>query len=723
MRTRLIALLGATALVTTTIQLSPAGSPSAEGVDAPSMDVGGDAMMYPAYSPAISRYAVHPGPDGSVRVDVTGAAQVWFDGVPDADGTATFTGLTPGEEISVFLDTGAGRRTHALYVLPEGFPTLEATSTGATLTPGNIALTLDRFDSTSPKFETIVDRHGVPVYTHPRAGRSMDLKLAANGRLTVHRRPTTTQGRTGGALVELDDQFNEVRRHETAGLVDTDDHDSLLLPDGSVWLLAYEHNATTGLVDSVVQHLDPEGNVVWDWSSAPFALETVTPENPDYAHANSLDVRPNGDVLVSFRHLSSVFLIRPGAGSGTEEDEVVWKLGGRDSDFTFPTGDVGPCAQHSATILPESGNVLMFDNGSGGAYFNNLCVDQTDPDGDPVERPTSRVVEFELSSLPSGEAKGVAAVERTYGDTDRFAFFMASARQLETGNILIGWASAPPWMATETDATGDTIWRLGEVRPEIDPPRPYLPYRAALVPERDGFDPQVVLDGPADGLTVTQGSVVPVEFSCTDRGGSTLRSCDGPSGRRLDTTTAGTRTWSVTARDGSGRTTTRTRSYTVAAAPSAPTPTAPTPPQPTAAPLPATPDLSVRVLPRRRWVGTGALAPTVQDVRAGARPRQVVRARVRLINVGDTRGRFRLRAPASVARGQITLSYRSRGRLRTHAVSGRGWRTPAMAPGDRLRVTVRAKGGKAIRKGRHAVRIRAIGEEQRDRVRIVLRAR
>ena len=61
----------------------------------------------------------------------------------------------------------------------------------------------------------------------------LDLKLDGNGRFTVHR-PTTTPDRTGGALVELDDQFQEVARHETVdGLVDTDDHDSLLLPDGS----------------------------------------------------------------------------------------------------------------------------------------------------------------------------------------------------------------------------------------------------------------------------------------------------------------------------------------------------------------------------------------------------------------------------------------------------------------------------------------------------------
>ena len=49
--------------------------------------------------------------------------------------------------------------------------------------------------------------------------------------------------------------------------------------------------------------------------------------------------------------------------SGVDTGEVVWKLGGRDSDFTFPAGDVGPFAQHTARELPN-GNIQMFDNGS-----------------------------------------------------------------------------------------------------------------------------------------------------------------------------------------------------------------------------------------------------------------------------------------------------------------------------------------------------------------------
>lgn len=709
MRTHSWALLGTTVLATATLQLAPGAPSPAAGVDPPALTVTGGARMYPAYSPAISRYGVHAAQDGSVRVEVTGVAEVWFDGVPDPDGTATFTDVVPGDEISVFVGSGSSRRTHALHVLPPGFPTLDSQSTGAPLEPGNLALTLDNLSGgASPRFEAVVDRNGVPVYTRRHSVRALDLKLAANGHFTVHR-PTTTPGRTGGALVELDDRFQELRRYETSGLVDTDDHDSRLLPDGSRWLIAYEPNLATGLIDSVIQHLGPDGSLLWEWTSAPYAGETMLPGDRDYAHINAIDVQPDGDVLASFRNLSAVFLIRPGAVGGA--DEVVWKLGGRDSDFSFPplpdgSADGGPCAQHSASILPN-GNVLVFDNGSSTFFGRPLCVDPADPQRGSVERPSTRVVELALSG-------GTATPVRTYGDTSRFAWFMGSAARMPGGNVLIGWSSAPDSIASETDAQGSTLWRLRDTRVPVDgaTPKPYITYRVALVPARDGFDPEVALDAPADGIAVPQGSDVPVSFSCADRGGSTLQACDGPAGRRLDTSAPGTHTWSVTARDGSGRTTTRTRTYTVIGAPAV------TPP-PVA---PAVPDLSLRV-PRHPWTGAGALHPAVQDVRTSVRRGDVIRATMRLRNVGGTRGRFLVRAPSRLARGRLEVTYLHRGVTRTRAVGGRGWRTPALLPGEALRLQLRVEARASARPGRDALRVTAGSATGRDRVRLVVRVR
>ncbi|UUZ59291.1 hypothetical protein [Nocardioides sp. B-3] len=121
---------------------------------------------------------------------------------------------------------------------------------------------------------------------------------------------------------------------------------------------------------------------------------------------------------------------------------------------------------------------------------------------------------------------------------------MGSAARLPDGHVLIGWSADTAAISSETDSSGTTLWSLSDERWAQDDPQPsaYFSYRAALVPNRDGFDPRVTVDGPADGVTVARGVDVAVSFSCRDTGGSTLQSCDGPVGERLDTTTAGAHT-------------------------------------------------------------------------------------------------------------------------------------------------------------------------------------
>ena len=96
------------------------------------------------------------------------------------------------------------------------------------------------------------------------------------------------------------------------------------------------------------------------------------PDNRDYAHINSIDIQPNGDVVASFRHFSSVWRIA-GARPRRHQRSTTWSGGsaGADSSFSFAPGEGGPCAQHTATVLP-SGNVLMFDNGGNTLFGSSL---------------------------------------------------------------------------------------------------------------------------------------------------------------------------------------------------------------------------------------------------------------------------------------------------------------------------------------------------------------
>ncbi len=84
----------------------------------------------------------------------------------------------------------------------------------------------------------------------------------------------------------------------------------------------------------------------------------------------------------------------------------------------------------------------------------------------------------------------------------------------------------------------------------------------------DTTAPTVSLATPNDGASYTKGEVVKAGYSCADeQGGSGIKSCQGPvpSGSNIDTATAGTKSFAVTATDNAGNTKTVTHSYTVVA--------------------------------------------------------------------------------------------------------------------------------------------------------------
>ena len=348
---------------------------------------------------------------------------------------------------------------HSLVYLPAGFPKMtESVPAAPGTTDSDVLVNLSRYaNDGTPNFEAVLDRRGVPrhVQSFPETEISGDFKPGgAPGHFTVSR-PTSTPGRSGTQLVELDARFHEVRRYETQGLVNTDGHDSLLRADGSRILVAYEPNSQTHLTDAVIQEVDAAGNVVYTWNSAehlsPAAETTTTPGDADYAHLNSIAVMSDGDILASFRHLSAVLKIAWHAHDGFQRGDIVWRLGGRHSDFDFVDDPYpsGPCAQHSATQL-ANGHILIYDNGSVTLGSDpRHCVDPGDPTGPTIERRQSRVTEYALDTTA-----GTATLVWSFQVNGRFTYFAGSARRLANGNTLVGWAAERSATATEVSPQG-----------------------------------------------------------------------------------------------------------------------------------------------------------------------------------------------------------------------------------------------------------------------------
>ncbi|MCR1781549.1 aryl-sulfate sulfotransferase [Nocardioides carbamazepini] len=638
--------------------LAPAPPAGAAGSPEPVVALtvsGAGVALSPVFDPAVSRYAVATTAQTGGRVAVTAttsdpAGVVRVDGAV-VSGPTEVTGLAAGDEVSVTVDDAAGHHAYALVYLPSGFPEITTAVDGPETTEGHVLVTLGTFAAA-------LDRNGVPVYVHDFGQPVADLKPAPHGHYTLMRRLPGPA--SDWDLVELDAQLREVAVSRTVGLVNTDNHDSILRPDGSRLLLAYEPDAGTGFVDAVVQEVDAAGEVVYTWDSGDHLdrAETTAGAASDWAHINSIEILPGGDVLASFRHLSAALRIAWSDHDGYQRGDVVWRFGGRRNDFTFVNDLLGgPCAQHTVSRLPD-GHLLVFDNGSVALGATpSYCLDPGDRLGPTVDRAVTRVTEYELD-----ETTLTATLVHTWDEPGRFAYFAGSARRLAGGNTLVNWAAFQGALVSEVAPDGRVVWELAA--PST------LSYRAekAVVPDR--IDPVVELALPGGGVYEVGETVAP-RVRCTDRGGSTLQSCT-LSATALATGAPGEQSVTLTAVDGAGNTATVQRSYAVVS---------------------AAPAVTVRS--RGAWRAHRTLRlPQRGDVR---------RAVLRLANTSAWPAVLTLRG--SRAGSAYRVRYVVAGRDVTAAVLAGTWRTPLLAPGQdaRVKVVVTRRGARAV--PRRSVRV------------------
>lgn len=204
--------------------------------------------------------------------------------------------------------------------------------------------------------------------------------------------------------VVLDENFNEVRRFNllpfngrtSADPNGLDSHDFILLSDDHyIALGAIEQqvnnipaglNPVTGakVVGTVIQEVN-NGQVLWEWNSTEhpeFYANSVegnsygqSSQPNDYMHCNSMYLdSADGNLVCSFRNQNQVVKIKRNTG------EVMWKLGGKNSDFPITSAQQF-LRQHDASVIQEEGHttIMLVDNGLRGT------------------RESSRILEIELN--------------------------------------------------------------------------------------------------------------------------------------------------------------------------------------------------------------------------------------------------------------------------------------------------------------------------------------
>jgi len=255
-------------------------------------------------------------------------------------------------------------------------------------------------------------------------------KLLSNGNLMwMDRGPNANEALDGGAsaLIEVDWDGKEIWRYDDTCL----NHDFLNLPNGNILIMRFvempdevSRKVTVGLPGSEspsgkmlsnnIQEITRGGKVVWDWNhwehfSPEKDIECPIINKMIYGYTNSFDIYPNGDILISVRHLNTVARISKKSG------EIIWRWG--------PMQLLGH--QHSVSVL-KNGNILIFDNG---LHRNPPYI---------TDKSLSEVQEAEFSRVVEVDPQTNEIIWEYSDPTGQFYTpYCGSAERLPNGNTLI----------------------------------------------------------------------------------------------------------------------------------------------------------------------------------------------------------------------------------------------------------------------------------------------
>ena len=292
----------------------------------------------------------------------------------------------------------------------------------------------------------IVDHQGEPVWFQPVA-RSL---WATDTRLAEYRgRPVVTwwEGKmqligfgTGEGVI-ADSSYRELARVRAGNGRSIDIHEFMVTPQGTALFTCFPQRVQQDLssiggpsdgsvLEGVIQEVDiASGRVLFEWRSLdhiPVSDSFFPPKiyyGYDYLHVNSIDIAPDGNLLLSARHTWALYKIHRRTG------EVMWRLGGKSSDFHL-ADDAQFYWQHDARHRSD-GTISVFDDGA--AWF---AAGQ----GRRTNEQTSRGVVLDID-----EGGRSVQLVRSYRHPGKrvLANAMGNFQTLPDGHVVIGWGSSP----------------------------------------------------------------------------------------------------------------------------------------------------------------------------------------------------------------------------------------------------------------------------------------
>ena len=236
----------------------------------------------------------------------------------------------------------------------------------------------------------------------------------------------------------VDSSYREIARVRAGNGHTVDAHELLLTPEGTALITCSPSNVSADLssiggakdgkvAESVIQEIDVEsGRVLLEWRSLEHVSVLESYVRPggiyDFMHANSIDVAPDGNLLVSGRHTWALYKLERRTG------QVMWRLGGKRSDFAM-----GPHAQfawqHDGRWVGDR-RITVFDDGA--ALFGG-----TQPAR--ASHAQSRGLTLEVD-----EARKTVREVRSYRHhPSLLAYSFGNMQTLPDRDVVIGWGDLP----------------------------------------------------------------------------------------------------------------------------------------------------------------------------------------------------------------------------------------------------------------------------------------
>ncbi len=262
---------------------------------------------------------------------------------------------------------------------------------------------------------------------------------------------TILAGFANGAFQIMDENYETVASVAAGNGYRGNLHEFLITSDDTALITVYGPvvtdltsvgGPTDGVaMDSVIQEVDiVTGEVLFEWHSldhvgvdqgqTPFTERS----SYDYFHINSVKEDDDGNLLISARNTFAIYKI------DRETGEVVWQLGGPESDFPLDE-ETTITAQHDAQRTSD-GYISLFDNAS----FS--------PDPSTNVRDQSRGLILDVN-----EEDMTVEVVREYEHDGYLSPTPGNVQELPNGNVMVGWGSTPAF--TEFTKDGEVLFDAG----------------------------------------------------------------------------------------------------------------------------------------------------------------------------------------------------------------------------------------------------------------------